>query len=50
MILPVRCFTCGKIIATRKNLENKKEAIKKLKRYCCKRMLLTDVELYEILN
>ena len=50
MIIPIRCFSCGKVIAIKKNIKNPKEQIKKLKRYCCKRMLLTNVELFEILN
>ena len=57
MIIPVRCFTCGKIIG------NKWEAYLNLlstntshcgaldalglKRYCCRRMLLTHVDLIE---
>lgn len=57
MIIPVRCFTCGKIIG------NKWEAYLDLlntnitqcvaldalglKRYCCRRMLLTHVDLIE---
>lgn len=55
MLVPVRCFSCGKIVA------NKWEAFKAaitegqdpgtvltqlgLKRYCCRRMLLSHVEL-----
>ena len=55
MIIPVRCFTCGKV--TGNNWENyqkllnygktEKEAldILGLKRYCCRRILLTHVDL-----
>eukprot|EP01080_Neovahlkampfia_damariscottae_P008278 gene8278-103_t len=57
MIIPVRCFTCGKVIG------NKWETYLRLvdaeypagealdclglKRYCCRRMLLTHVDLIE---
>ena len=50
MIIPIRCWTCGKVVANRWKLylellkENvsKKNALDKLKlnRYCCRRMLL----------
>tara|TARA_Y100000589_G_C26592921_1_gene403145 strand:- start:163 stop:369 length:207 start_codon:yes stop_codon:yes gene_type:complete len=64
MIIPMRCFTCNKLIADKwieykKKVEqnkNKDGTPKKdlqqilekdfgLKRYCCKRMLTTHVEL-----
>ena len=56
MLIPVRCFTCGKVVG------NKWEKYLKiqltygeggaldqlgLKRYCCRRMLLTHVDLIE---
>jgi DNA-directed RNA polymerase subunit N len=57
MICPVRCFSCGQVIA------NKYEKYKRLldegntpekaldllgvKKYCCRRMLLTHVELID---
>jgi len=57
MIIPVRCFTCGKVVG------NKYEAYLQLliseysacdaldnlglKRYCCRRMLLAHVDLIE---
>jgi DNA-directed RNA polymerase subunit N len=68
MIIPVRCFTCGKIISdvyeeykTRYNEykkalnsgEKPKETPKQildslgLDRYCCRRMILTHVDLIE---
>lgn len=63
MIIPIRCFTCGKIIAhlweLYKDLKEKhsssteekisEELNKKLKleRYCCKRMLITHVEIVD---
>jgi DNA-directed RNA polymerase I, II, and III subunit RPABC5 len=56
MIIPVRCFTCGKVVGNKWNkyldmLE--KEGITAaialddlgLKRYCCRRMVLTHVDL-----
>lgn len=66
MIIPVRCFTCGKIIgdvyeeytkryveyqkaikAGEKPKETPKEILDSLgiDRYCCRRMILTHVEL-----
>ena len=50
MILPIRCFSCGKVIAIKKYINNKDDGIKKLKRYCCKRMLLTNIKLFEKLD
>ncbi len=56
MIIPVRCFTCGKVMGNKWNEFNElkkeypeDEALDKLKltRYCCRRMLLTHVELIE---
>ena len=70
MIIPVRCFSCGKVIATKyekfKELEKEKYETEKykhnqdnnvdlqdifrklkLKRYCCRRMVLTHVDLLE---
>jgi|EP01049_Picozoa_sp_SAG25_P002134 DNA-directed RNA polymerase I, II, and III subunit RPABC5 len=57
MIIPVRCFTCGKVIGDKweqyMNLlqtdMNEAEALDslKLERYCCRRMLLTHVDLIE---
>lgn len=57
MIIPIRCFTCGKVIA------NKWEEFKKriaagessndildslgFTRYCCRRMLISHVELID---
>ncbi|MDY6965940.1 MAG: DNA-directed RNA polymerase subunit N [Halobacteriota archaeon] len=57
-MIPVRCFTCGKIISD--VYEEYKERIKEedpkdvlddlgIKRYCCRRMLLTHVELVDAL-
>lgn len=77
MIIPIRCFTCNNVLASKyekyllliqntsfeddiintidnqelllKNLEKSKEIFKELgiKRYCCKRHLLTHVDLIE---
>ena len=53
MLVPVRCFTCGRLIADKyEDYQNKikagEEPIKVLDelgmdRYCCRRMLLTSV-------
>jgi len=57
MIIPIRCFTCGKPIA--QYWEEYKERVEKgespdkvcddfgLDRYCCRRMLLTHVDLID---
>ncbi|KAJ2682293.1 DNA-directed RNA polymerase II subunit L [Coemansia spiralis] len=57
MIIPVRCFTCGKVVGNKweKYLEllekdlSDGEALDALglKRYCCRRMILTHVDLIE---
>jgi len=68
MIIPVRCFTCGKVIGEayeeyKKRYEEYKKAIDKgekpketpksildnivVDRYCCRRMILTHVDLLE---
>ncbi|MDC0193487.1 DNA-directed RNA polymerase subunit N [Candidatus Nitrosopelagicus sp.] len=54
MLVPVRCFTCGKLIADKyEDYQNRikagEEPVKVLdelgmNRYCCRRMLLTSVE------
>ena len=55
MIIPVRCFTCGKVVGSA--YETFKDAIAKgkkgkealdatgLVRFCCRRMVLTHVDL-----
>jgi DNA-directed RNA polymerase I, II, and III subunit RPABC5 len=55
MIIPVRCFTCGKVVGNKweKYLSLLEEDVPEgealdqlnLKRYCCRRMLLTHVDL-----
>ncbi len=54
MLIPVRCLTCGKLIADKfEDYQNKLKAGENstktldslgLERYCCRRMLLTTVE------
>jgi len=54
MLVPVRCFTCGNLIADKfedyqtkvKSGEESSQVLDSLgiKRYCCRRMLLTSVE------
>ena len=54
MLIPVRCFTCGNLIADKfedyqnrtKAEENPADVLDSLgiTRYCCRRMLLTTVE------
>ena len=53
-MIPIRCFTCNKVIADKweayleliKNGLSEAEALDKLglKRYCCRRMVLTHVD------
>ena len=62
MLIPIRCFTCGKVIANKEEtylyyvnkLEmSEKDALDKmnLSRYCCRRMIISNVNLIEkILN
>ena len=57
MIIPIRCFTCGKLVADK--WEEFTERVKKgedakkvlddlnLKRYCCRRMLITHIDLID---
>jgi DNA-directed RNA polymerase subunit N len=57
MIIPVRCFTCGKVVASaweeyQKRFqagEDPKQVLDSLglKRYCCRRMLLSNAELID---
>jgi DNA-directed RNA polymerase I, II, and III subunit RPABC5 len=57
MIVPVRCFTCGKVTGNKyeafqtllKEGYDEKTALDKLQlvRYCCRRMILTHIELIE---
>ncbi|KAF2501824.1 DNA-directed RNA polymerases N/8 kDa subunit superfamily [Lophium mytilinum] len=57
MIIPVRCFSCGKVIGDLwerylvliENGTNDGQAMDslELKRYCCRRMVMTHVDLIE---
>ncbi|GMM53241.1 DNA-directed RNA polymerase core subunit [Starmerella bacillaris] len=58
MIIPVRCFSCGKVVGDKwepylKLLQDEGisegDALDKLglKRYCCRRMVLTHVDLIQ---
>jgi DNA-directed RNA polymerase subunit N len=57
MIIPVRCFTCGKLVADKfaefsqrvKSGENPKEVLDSLglKRYCCRRMLISSMDIVD---
>lgn len=57
MIIPIRCFTCGALIGDKweefkKRVENGEEVKKVLddlgvKRYCCRRMLISHVDLID---
>lgn len=57
IIIPVRCFTCGKLISDKweefarrvKKGEDPKKVLDSLgvTRYCCRRMLLTHVEIID---
>lgn len=55
MIIPIRCFSCGRVVADKyeefeTRVKEKKEDPKKvldslgLERYCCRRMILTHVD------
>ena len=57
MIIPVRCFTCGKVIGNKYEYycqllqanHHEKAALDELglRRYCCRRMVLTHVDLIQ---
>jgi len=57
MIIPIRCFSCGKVIADlwERYLENIDKGMTDgaamddigLNRYCCRRMVMTHVDLIE---
>ena len=57
MIIPIRCFTCGKVIGNKWHrylqlLNEEKEMaeifqILGLNRYCCRRMIISHVDLIE---
>ncbi len=57
MIIPIRCFTCGKVVADK--FEPFKRRVKQgedpaavlddlgLNRYCCRRMLLSHIDIID---
>lgn len=57
MIIPVRCFTCGKVVASLYEPFQKRSAAGEkpgkvlddlgLNRYCCRRMLLSHADLVD---
>lgn len=57
MLIPVRCFTCGKVVGNKwetylyylSNGDTKEEACNKLdlKRFCCRRMILTNINIID---
>jgi DNA-directed RNA polymerase subunit N len=57
MIVPVRCFTCGKLVADKhaefiqrvKGGEDPKKVLDVLgmKRYCCRRMLISSMDVID---
>ena len=57
MIIPVRCFTCGKVVASAwqpfvdrtRNGEEPRKVLDDLglSRYCCRRMILSNAELID---
>ncbi len=57
MIVPVRCFTCGKVVGSAYDIFKRETAEGKdpqkvlddlgLKRFCCRRMVLTHVDLVD---
>lgn len=59
MLIPVRCYTCGKVVGDKWEHYNdllsqgkkEKEAFEMLglKRYCCKRILMGHVDVIDIL-
>lgn len=59
MIVPIRCFSCGKVIAEEYEafLEKRKKGIPAekafeelgIERYCCRRMIIGHVDLMESL-
>ena len=57
MMIPIRCFTCGKLIGDKfSDFESKVKAGEdpakvldelKINRYCCRRMLISSVDLID---
>ena len=55
-IIPIRCFTCGKVLGNKWEkfceYEDKTVAFEELglTRYCCKRVLLTTIDTFDIVS
>lgn len=55
-IIPIRCFTCGKVIANKWEkfitYEDKTKAFEELgiQRICCKRMLLSNIDNFDTIS
>ncbi len=57
MLKPIRCFTCGSLVAEKYNIFNERvkagedpnEVMNNMKiiRYCCRRMLLSNVDIID---
>ena len=58
MMIPVRCFSCGQVVGDKWQEFNERANVKKenadkvldsigVKRYCCRRMLISHVELID---
>lgn len=57
MMIPVRCFTCGKVVAAAYEVFKERRAAGEhpgkvmdslgLTRYCCRRMLVTQVDIID---
>ena len=49
MILPVRCFTCNKVLGQFAGKKIDQEFIKtqNIQRYCCKKILMTSVDIHD---
>ena len=57
MIIPIRCFTCGKLVADKwedflRSIKTGEKASKVLTnlgitRYCCRRMMLSHIEIID---
>ncbi|WP_290818919.1 DNA-directed RNA polymerase subunit N [Halovivax sp.] len=61
MMVPVRCFTCGSVVGehweefkerTRAGDEDPQEVLDELgvERYCCRRMLVSHVDLVDVVS
>ena len=58
MMMPIRCFSCGAVVADKweeydRRVNNEHESAEKvldemgIKRYCCRRMFISNVELID---